>query len=362
MGGRRAGRQDARHRRARAHRQARGPAGAGVRHAPGGLRPVRFRRPRSADERSNCSPRRARGRAADFVTIHVPKTKETTGLFGADCCAKAKPGLRIVNVARGGIVDEQALADAIRERVRRRRRARRVRQRADDGVAAVRARLGRRHAAPRGQHPRGPGQGRRHDRRAWCSWRSPATSCRSRSTSRGRGHRDGAAVPAAGRAPGPAVRVTGRRRAVAAGDRATRAQIADYDTRILTLAVLKGLFGGCDRRAGLLRQRPAARRRDAASRSARSSRRPSADYVNLITLRGGDACSGRHARRAARASHRIVMVDDHTADVPPADAHAGGAQRRPPRHDRHRRHAARRGRRQHRRHGRRPSPHSRVRR
>jgi D-3-phosphoglycerate dehydrogenase len=52
---------------------------------------------------------------ADFVSIHTPKTPETMGLFGRDLLAKAKPGIRIVNTARGGIVDEEALADAIRD-------------------------------------------------------------------------------------------------------------------------------------------------------------------------------------------------------------------------------------------------------
>jgi D-3-phosphoglycerate dehydrogenase len=50
---------------------------------------------------------------ADFLTIHVAKTKETMGLIDADLLAKAKPGLRIVNCARGGIVVEQDLHDAI---------------------------------------------------------------------------------------------------------------------------------------------------------------------------------------------------------------------------------------------------------
>ena len=50
---------------------------------------------------------------ADVITIHLPKTPETAGLFGRDLLAKAKPGLRIVNAARGGIVDEEALAEAI---------------------------------------------------------------------------------------------------------------------------------------------------------------------------------------------------------------------------------------------------------
>ncbi|HLN15248.1 MAG TPA: phosphoglycerate dehydrogenase [Acidimicrobiales bacterium] len=52
---------------------------------------------------------------ADFVTVHLPKTPETIGLIGADLLAKAKPGLRIINTARGGIVDEAALAAAIRD-------------------------------------------------------------------------------------------------------------------------------------------------------------------------------------------------------------------------------------------------------
>ncbi|HEY3142759.1 MAG TPA: phosphoglycerate dehydrogenase, partial [Acidimicrobiales bacterium] len=50
---------------------------------------------------------------SDFVTLHVAKTPETIGLVGKELLAKSKPGIRIINVARGGIVDEQALADAI---------------------------------------------------------------------------------------------------------------------------------------------------------------------------------------------------------------------------------------------------------
>jgi len=50
--------------------------------------------------------------SADFVSIHLPKSPETIGLVGKELLAKAKPGIRIVNAARGGIVDEEALADA----------------------------------------------------------------------------------------------------------------------------------------------------------------------------------------------------------------------------------------------------------
>ncbi|MHB1582382.1 MAG: phosphoglycerate dehydrogenase [Acidimicrobiales bacterium] len=50
---------------------------------------------------------------SDFVTIHAVKTPETVGLLDAELLAKAKPGIRIINAGRGGIVDEEALADAI---------------------------------------------------------------------------------------------------------------------------------------------------------------------------------------------------------------------------------------------------------
>jgi D-3-phosphoglycerate dehydrogenase len=51
---------------------------------------------------------------ADYVTIHTPLTSETRGLIGRDAIAKMKRGVRIVNCARGGIIDEAALAEAIR--------------------------------------------------------------------------------------------------------------------------------------------------------------------------------------------------------------------------------------------------------
>ncbi|MCW5892203.1 MAG: phosphoglycerate dehydrogenase [bacterium] len=50
---------------------------------------------------------------ADFVSIHVPLTAETRGLIGKDVLARMKKGVRVVNCARGGIVDETALAEAI---------------------------------------------------------------------------------------------------------------------------------------------------------------------------------------------------------------------------------------------------------
>jgi D-3-phosphoglycerate dehydrogenase / 2-oxoglutarate reductase len=51
---------------------------------------------------------------ADFVTVHLPKTAETLGLIDAERLRLMKPTARLLNVARGGIVDEVALAEALR--------------------------------------------------------------------------------------------------------------------------------------------------------------------------------------------------------------------------------------------------------
>src|SRR6266487_5072613 len=51
---------------------------------------------------------------ADFLTVHTPLTNETRGIVGREAFAKMKKGARIINCARGGLVDEQALYEAIR--------------------------------------------------------------------------------------------------------------------------------------------------------------------------------------------------------------------------------------------------------
>jgi D-3-phosphoglycerate dehydrogenase len=50
---------------------------------------------------------------ADAITVHVPKTKDTVGLLDREAFAKARPGLLVINAARGGIVDEEALFEAL---------------------------------------------------------------------------------------------------------------------------------------------------------------------------------------------------------------------------------------------------------
>jgi len=50
---------------------------------------------------------------ADVITVHVPRTKDTVGLLGRDAFEHVKPGVLVVNAARGGIIDEQALLEAL---------------------------------------------------------------------------------------------------------------------------------------------------------------------------------------------------------------------------------------------------------
>ncbi len=53
-------------------------------------------------------------RRSDFITLHTPKTKETAGLINKDTIAKMKDGVRIINCARGGIVNEADLYEALK--------------------------------------------------------------------------------------------------------------------------------------------------------------------------------------------------------------------------------------------------------
>ncbi|TKD26046.1 phosphoglycerate dehydrogenase [Rhodobacter capsulatus] len=53
-------------------------------------------------------------RRADFITLHVPLTDSTRNILSRENLAKTKPGVRIINCARGGLVDEEALADMLK--------------------------------------------------------------------------------------------------------------------------------------------------------------------------------------------------------------------------------------------------------
>ncbi|ETD78135.1 phosphoglycerate dehydrogenase [Rhodobacter capsulatus] len=53
-------------------------------------------------------------RRADFITLHVPLTDSTRNILSRENLAKTKPGVRIINCARGGLVDEEALAEMLK--------------------------------------------------------------------------------------------------------------------------------------------------------------------------------------------------------------------------------------------------------
>jgi D-3-phosphoglycerate dehydrogenase len=53
---------------------------------------------------------------SDFVSLHVPRTPQTTGMIDAEALEKMKPSAYLINVARGGIVDETALYNALKEK------------------------------------------------------------------------------------------------------------------------------------------------------------------------------------------------------------------------------------------------------
>jgi D-3-phosphoglycerate dehydrogenase len=93
-------------------------------------------------------------------------------------------------------------------------------------------------------------------------------------------------------------------------------QIADYDTRILTLAALRGLFSGVvDEPVSYVNAPQLAEARGVEVRETRTA--TAQDFVNLVTIRGGEhSLSGTLA--GLKGEPRIVMVEDHTVEIPPA--------------------------------------------
>ncbi len=86
---------------------------------------------------------------ADFITLHTPLTDKTRNVLDAAALAKTKRGVRIINCARGGLVDEAALAAALELGAGRRRCLRRLRRRARDVKHPVRPHQRHLHAASR---------------------------------------------------------------------------------------------------------------------------------------------------------------------------------------------------------------------
>lgn len=257
-------------------------------------------------------------RQADFMTIHLPKTPETMGLVSAELLAQAKPTLRIVNTARGGIIDEAALADALREG--------RIAGAALDVFAAE----------PTTESPLfglpnvvvtphlGASTVEAQDKAGQTIAEQVVLALR------------GEFVPyavnlAAKEASAtvqpylPLAERLGRLFTVLAGgavgtlDVAYEGEIADYDCRVLTLSVLKGALGVVtDEPVSFVNAPQLAEARGLAVRESLSS--SALDYVNLITLRGRIGDRDVHVAGTIfgkRDAMRIVGILDHTVDIPP---------------------------------------------
>lgn len=252
--------------------------------------------------------------AADFVTLHVAKTPETVGLIGAERLAKAKPGIRIINVARGGIVDEAALCDAI-----------------DSGQVAGAA-LDVFSSEPMTESPL-------FGRPEVVVTPHLGASTHEAQDKAGATIANQVILALAGEFVPFAVNVSAAEASetvrpflsvaerlgelIACLDGATagieveyQGQIAGYDTRILTLALLKGFFRHVvDEPVSFVNapQMAAERGVDVRETATATAR----DYVNLVSVR-----TPEHSLSATlvglRADPRIVSVDGHTVDVPPA--------------------------------------------
>jgi D-3-phosphoglycerate dehydrogenase len=252
---------------------------------------------------------------SDFITIHVAKTPETVGLFGKEMFTKVKPGVRLINVARGGIVDEAALAEAVREG--------KVAGAAIDVFATepttesplfeldevvVTPHLG---ASTREAQDKAGDTIAEQVGLALAGEFVPfavnVSAAEASETVR-------PFLPLAERLGGLfSALVDG---SVGTLEVAYEGQLADYDTRILTLSVLKGLFtGSSDEPVSYVNAPRLAEDRGVEVRE--TSTTTAHDYVNLITLR-----SGAHALAGTliglSGKPKIVMVDDHAMDVPPA--------------------------------------------
>ncbi len=255
---------------------------------------------------------------SDFLTIHLPKTKETVGLIGRDMLLKAKPNLRVVNVARGGIVDEEALAEAVSSGV--------IAGAALDVFAkepttesplfsvpgiVVTPHLGA--STTEAQDKAGDdiadmiNLALAGDFVPYAVNISAADANETMKPFLPLAERLGRLLASMFDATPSSLEV------IATGE------IGSYDTRILTLAAEKGFFSAIhDEPVTFVNAPQVAASLGVEVKESKVPTGSTSDYVNLVTLR-----AGTHSIAATlvgpRRQARIVMVDDHVTDVPPAD-------------------------------------------
>ncbi len=252
---------------------------------------------------------------SDFVTIHVAKTPETVGLINAERLAKAKQGIRIINVARGGIVVEADLADAIRS--------------GHVGGAA----LDVFDAEPTTESPlfslpevvvtphlgacTHEAQDKAGDTIAEMVGLALAGEFVPFAVNVNAAEASETVRPFLPLAERLGSLFGGLAGSVTALEIAYEGEIGGYDTRILTLSLLKGFFGRIsdDPVSYVNAPKMADERGITVTESATTT---SHHFVNLITIRAGDHnLAGTLV--GLEGESRLVSVDDHRVDVPPAN-------------------------------------------
>ncbi len=252
---------------------------------------------------------------ADFITLHLAKTPETIGLVGKELLAKAKPNLRVINVARGGIVDEQALADAIL--------AGNVAGAAIDVFSTepctdsplfaldqvvVTPHLGA--STVEAQDKAGDTIADMVQLALAGEFVPYAVNVEAGDVSETVRPYQSLAELLGGVFAGIASNVSDPLEISFEG------QIAEYDTRILTLSVLKGFFGATsDAPVSYVNAPQLAAERGIEVRPTTST--TSRDYVNLITVSSGQHSVGG-TLAGLRAVPKLVNVDGFEVDIPPA--------------------------------------------
>ncbi len=254
---------------------------------------------------------------SDFISIHTPKTPETANLVGRDLLAKAKPGIRIVNTARGGIIDEEALAEAIR-----------------DGVVAG--------AALDVFATEPPGASPLFELESVVVTPHLGASTEEAQDKAGITIAEQVELALAGEFVPYAVNVAATevsevvRPFMALAEQLGRVFASLHDglpdrldieyqgalaaagTGILTLSVLKGLFASTtEEPVSYVNAPQLAAERGLEIRETSTATSP--NYKSLVTLRSsGHAVAATLTGAGVRAEPRLVMVDDHTVEVPPS--------------------------------------------
>jgi D-3-phosphoglycerate dehydrogenase len=260
-------------------------------------------------------------RESDFISIHLPKTPETLGLIGERELGLVKPGVRIVNAARGGLIDENALAAALKEG--------RVAGAAIDVFATEPCT-----ASPLFDLDTvvvtphlGASTVEAQDKAGLAVARSVKLALQGEFVPDAVNVQAGGVVPPEIRPALPLVEKLGRVFTALAGGVAStldveiRGEIAELDVSVLQLAALKGVFTDVVEAAVTYVNAPLlAAERGLQVRLTTSAESP--DFRNLITVRGtlatGEQVSVSGTLTGVRQIEKLTEIDGYDLELPPA--------------------------------------------